>query len=114
MVGYLIHVQITAESSEIRKSQKEEIYSATNIIKNIMISTKRTLKIEKPKNSATTGLPKCRKTYGDGGPIVTEAQKKSYTTSVMSSECQVVQRIKWKNRNLIRNREETKNNRRRN
>lgn len=40
-----------------------------------MISTKRTLKIDKPKNSATTGLPKCRKTYGDGGPIVTEAQK---------------------------------------
>ena len=94
IIGNLIHIQVSAETSEIKRSQHEEIYSATNTVYCTVFLTKGTLRIDIPIFFITTGLPKCRKTYGDGESIVAvvRTQKRSYTTRVMSSECEVIQR----------------------
>lgn len=88
----------------IRRSQHKEVYSTANVIYNITLKTKRTLRTDIPKHNVTTGLPKCPKAYGNGGLIVAETitynQVRSYTTRVTSSECEVIQCNKLRTLNL--------------
>lgn len=112
MVGYRIHEKVSTGSYEIKKSQHEEIYSVTNIVNRTVCTTKGALRINKPIKNATTGLPKCRKTYGDGGPIIAvgRIESRRYTTRVMSRECEVVQRIDLRTLNLETGQEESNHN----
>lgn len=65
------------------------------------VPTKWILRVD-PVGVVTTGLPKCRKTYGNGGLILAARLfQRSYTTRVMSSECEGVQHNNLPNFNLV-------------
>jgi retron-type reverse transcriptase len=65
------------------------------------MSTKWILRVE-PVGIVTAGLPKYRKIYGNGGLILAaRLSKRSYTTRVMSRECEVVQHNNLTSFNLV-------------
>jgi hypothetical protein len=86
MIDYLYRLQVIIGADEIRRSQ----YSDTSPISVGALAaskTKGVLRTKIRQFNATRGLPKCRKAYGDGDPIVLASTIKcGYTTRVMPSE----------------------------
>jgi len=65
------------------------------------VPTKWILRVD-PAGVVTTGLPKCRKTYGNGGLILAaRLSRRSYTTRVRSRECEVVHHNNLTSFNLV-------------
>jgi hypothetical protein len=86
MIDYLYRTQVIAGTDEIRKSQNADTLPASNNVQDAL-KTKGVLRAKIRPFNVTWGSPKCRETYGDGGPIVSVfIYKREYTTRVMPGE----------------------------
>lgn len=101
MTECLNHIQTFVGTCEIKRSRYQEILPTASSKINHGVSTKWILRVD-PVGVVTTGLPKCRKTYGNGGLILAaRLSRRSYTTRVMSRECEVVQHNNLTSFNLV-------------
>lgn len=103
MIGILNYKQNSVEACEVRRSQHQEIPSTSSTAYSVVYVNEMPLRTDIPVNRATMGLPKYRKVYGNGGLIVTAetTQRRHYTTSVMTRECEVVQCSRKRSINLV-------------
>lgn len=103
IIGILNYKQNSVEACEIRRSQHQEIPSTSNTDYRAVYVNEMPLRADTPVSRATMGLPKYRKVYGNGGLIVAAemTQRRHYTTSVITRECEVVQCSRKRSINLV-------------